>query len=347
MIDVSTGTYVRESLEVISFDEHQRKKLGAAALLKVMTGNVNGQPDWYHSPYPVEPYKQWVTRAPIFRKILDYYLPDIVGLQESGTTFYKTVLHPRKGDHPYRIVPGKVHGTLRLNDILYNADRISQAEPAQTIYLSPDGKFGKVGEGYDRACTFGFLYDRYYGDIVVANHYPDNKKPKARRLAAEKLIEYADKVSGGVKKVIITSDSNMATAPDPGTEDYYKSDKQPDFDIADVVAQDMETYEKLLQAGFVNVNQAAMPSNPYAPVTFNNYGQGVDVFGVRSPDLIAYRNEQEDRVRELSHSLAVAALHIIRDHIVLPDESIVYSSDHYPVMATFQPRWAAQLKHKE
>ncbi len=277
-----------------STNQHMSTELGHRAV--VMSFNINGQDSWY----PDEPTKQWKARAPLVRAIIDRHQPDIVCWQEFGVTSHADAIkHAR---HPQEFYMGEQAGDIYINPISWNPDRFRAVERS-TIWLTPDGNYGKAWQGEERGCSIVQLEHIGSGrKCWVYNIHLDNRSPLARLEGVGLILGHIAEQRRGLP-IIIAGDFNASSHSLPGKEEYF----------------DPEPLRRLEIAGFTDSIKTADPARVVPHPTFHGYrGSGIhnehDPYGVWDPDHIY-----------------VAGLGVVKATIVGLDTNEPHPSDHYPL----------------
>jgi endonuclease/exonuclease/phosphatase family metal-dependent hydrolase len=273
-------------------------------VVRVMSFNVRG------SVHDVASKNTWRNRAGLNVATIGRYAPDVIGLQEAqrgNLGAYRKHL-PR-----YNHIPGPKYGNTvphDYNTILYDPKRLEPLDSGG-FWLSetPERHSRSWETRVARSATwtlFRVLEENL--TILHINTHLDHVSARARRegskLIARKATEISD-LTGEGPAVILTGDFNARP--------------------------DSATYKNLTQAGFVDTYLAAGNEDGRAANTFHafegmHYSDAHPGRGPRRIDWILLKDPR-GRLRTRSHD-------IIRD---AEENSGLYPSDHYPIIAAFQP----------
>lgn len=271
-----------------------RKRTSTYAVL--MSMNINGQDTWY----PEEPSKQWQSRAPFVREILEQHKPDIVCWQEFGLTSYDDVMSSL--GHTLKTYMGEQNGETYVNPISWNT-QLFTALDTLTFWLTEDGKHGRAWDGSPRGCSAVLLEHIDSGkQYWIYNVHLDNKS-KLARLKGVELILNDVKIRTNGLPVIVAGDFNASSHSLPGKEQYF----------------DPTPLRLIEDSGFIDVMQIDDAKQQAPLPTFHAYhGRKIhdnhDPFGVWDPDHIYIRG-----------------LQVARSSIIDAGSSELYPSDHYPI----------------
>lgn len=242
-------------------------------------------------------------RFPRFKKLIEEYQPDLIGLQEPKSNWI-TLLRNLEG---YAIIGQSRAGEDtddEWNAIMYKTDRFTQIDSG-TFWLTPTdtsdvpGTIVKQDGDYItwnyRICTWAVLEDKYTGEtIVFANTHLDDTNDTYREQQAEHLLANLEHYVG----------------------DYY--DECTIYLTGDFNCEpDTAPYNKILSGGFTDSGTAATEDD--VDVTFHGYGKV-------EPEMIDFCF-YKGNVTALEYE-------IITENY--DDNEYVYVSDHYGVIATFQ-----------
>lgn len=268
-------------------------------ILAIMSMNINGQASWY----PDEPAKQWKTRAPLVRKVVEQWEPDIVCWQEFGVTSHTDAFQTSR--HLMEFYLGEEAGDIYINPISWNPHKLRCVE-SRTMWLSDDGTYGRAWEGAERGCSVVLLEDiATKKRCWIYNLHLDNKSKKARKESMSVIL--AD-MSAQPRRypILVAGDFNASSRLLPGKEAHF----------------DPTPLRRLEDAGFSDVMHIKYGDDQMPPPTFHGYhGRAfhpdLDPYGVWDPDhIFVYRFEVLDTT------------------IIETNENKKYPSDHYPIMTT-------------
>lgn len=178
--------------------------------LRVMSYNIR-----YDSKSDAAKGHSWQVRKPELVKVISFYKPDIIGMQEvlknqlddlaEALPIYQSVGVGRDD--------GKEKG--EYSPILYNSVKF-QLEQNGTFWLSK--KPQKPGKSWDaalpRICTWAILKEKSsYKQVYFFNTHFDHVGVEARKESAKLILQKIREISGG-KDFILTGDLNLT----PDTE---------------------------------------------------------------------------------------------------------------------------------
>jgi endonuclease/exonuclease/phosphatase family metal-dependent hydrolase len=272
-------------------------------VVRVMSFNVRG------SVHDAASKNAWRNRAGLNVATIGRYAPDVVGLQEAqrgNLGAYRE--HLPHYDH----IPGPKYGNTvphDYNSILYDPERLEPLDSGGFWLSETPERHSKSWETrVARSATWAhFRVSEENLTILHMNTHLDHVSAQARRegskLIARKAAEISD-LTGEGPAVILTGDFNARP--------------------------DSATYKNLTQAGFVDTYIAAGNEDGRAANTFHafegtHYSDAHPGRGPRRIDWILLKDPQ-GRLRTSSHE-------IIHD---AEENSGLYPSDHYPIVATFQ-----------
>ena len=204
--------------------------IGVTAQTSIMTYNIR-----YAEPNDGDNY--WEVRKPEVAQLIQYYQPDILGLQE--------VLRPqldylRNALPDYRYVGvGRDDGKLagEYTPIFYRSAKFKLIR-THTYWLSETPE--KPTMGWDaatmRVVTYAILKERATGQhYAVFNTHLDYKGETARQESAKLILNLLEEMQWGESPVIVIGDFNAEPTTEAITifksnlSDAYENTKQPSY----------------------------------------------------------------------------------------------------------------------
>lgn len=302
MVNQGSKELIKNSKIEMEVLEASQRKLGRFAL---MSFNINGSNSFFQNPPLIE--KQWKTRAPLVRRVIDSYVPEIVCFQEFGITSINDAFN--SSELPYGIVLGKPAGELFLNTIFYSEERFFAHEP-HTFWLSPDGRYGKAWDGEERGCTAVLLEDRITGAGVWAyNLHLDNKSNLAQKEGLKIVLRKITDRDKGVP-VVVAGDFNVSTLTIPGAS---KNDNMRLFRLLKTL--------RFIDAQSQHTGGASRPEPTFHDFKGDAVHDEPDEWGTWNPDHIFARG------------LSIENFSVLHDFDRIRG---IYPSDHYPIVATLR-----------
>lgn len=158
---------------------------------------------------------KWANRAPVFTAQIQFYEPDVLGMQEtvpgqvnyldSALTNYKHVGIGREGINKGESSP-----------VFYNTQRL-KLEQHNTFWLSETPE--QISKGWDaaylRVCTYALFTDKKTKQqFWVFNTHLDNNGKLAREKSVELILKKMDSVNTKKLPVIFTGDFNATPESD-------------------------------------------------------------------------------------------------------------------------------------
>jgi len=250
----------------------------------------------------------WRNRAALNIATIERYAPDVIGLQESQRGNLATY---RRHLRRYAQIRGPKYGNAYpydSNAILYDPEKLRPLDTGG-FWLSetPERHSRSWGTRVARSATWALFGLTGTGlSILHLNTHLDHVSAQARRegsrLIVQEIVEIADRTSGD-PVIVFTGDFNAR----PGSR----------------------TYKNLTESGFVDTFLAAGNEDDESANTFHafrgtRYHDPHPGRGPRRIDWILLKGPEET-LRIESHS-------IIRD---ADEDSGLYPSDHYPIIADF------------
>jgi endonuclease/exonuclease/phosphatase family metal-dependent hydrolase len=280
------------------------------AVIRVMSFNVRG------SFRDVRKQNAWRNRASLNVATIDLYRPDVVGLQEAqrgNLEAYRRHL-PR-----YARIRGPKYGNVLphdFNTILFDPEKLEELDSGG-FWLSetPERRSRSWGTRVARSATWA-LFGAAGEDLSILhlNTHLDHISAPARREGSKLVTKKAMEISGRAGEepaIILTGDFNAR----PGKA----------------------VHKTFIDAGFVDTYLAAGNRDDEAANTFHafegaRYRDARPDRGPRRLDWILLK-DPKGRLRTKSHS-------IIHD---ADEDSGLYPSDHYPVVAEFSTSAGQQV----
>ena len=260
----------------------------------------------------------WRNRADLNIATIKRYAPDVIGLQESQRGNLATY---RKHLPRYTRIPGPKYGNTiphDFNTILYDPERL---QPLDTggfwLSESPERHSRSWDTKVARSATWALF--RMPGtdlSILHLNTHLDHVSVPARQEGSKLIVRKAAEVSdrtGANPAVILTGDFNAR----PGGR----------------------TYKSFTESGFVDTylavgNEDGEASNTFHAFKGSRYNDAHPARGPRRIDWILLKDPGA-RLRIESHT-------IIRD---ADENSGLYPSDHYPIIAEFSTSASQHFRH--
>jgi endonuclease/exonuclease/phosphatase family metal-dependent hydrolase len=250
----------------------------------------------------------WRNRAGLNVATIERYAPDVIGLQESQRGNLATY---RRRLPRYAQIRGPKYGNAfpyDSNAILYDPEKLTPLDTGG-FWLSetPERHSKSWGTRVARSATWA-LFDLAGTDLCILhlNTHLDHVSAPARREGSKLIVEKIAELSNRTDEnpaCILTGDFNAR----PGSR----------------------TYKNLTESGFVDTylaagNEGNEDANTFHAFEGTRYRDKHPARGPRRLDWILLK-DAEERLRIESHR-------IVRD---ADEDSGLYPSDHYPIVAEF------------
>lgn len=179
--------------------------------MRVMTYNIRVD-------VPVDTANSWNNRKEAVSALINFYEPDIIGVQEALKHQLQDILDRAPG---YRFVGvGRTDGAERgeFSAIIYKGDRLELISDS-TFWLSqtPNEPSRGWDAAYDRVCTFALFRDRMTNkNLWMFNTHLDNEGAEARRNGMDLILQRIENATAMQDcPVILTGDFNCEAQDDP------------------------------------------------------------------------------------------------------------------------------------
>ena len=177
---------------------------------RIMTYNIR-----FNNPNDGENW--WENRKEDVVKLIDYYTPGILGIQE-GLHEQVSFIDEELSEYHY-IGVGRDDGKNKgeYTAIFYNTSSYELIK-TETFWLSETPN--KVSIGWDasmeRICTYGVFKNlKDQSKLHIFNAHFDHIGPKARKMSAETIRQKIDDLDIGNEKIIVMGDFNSAHSDEP------------------------------------------------------------------------------------------------------------------------------------
>ncbi|WMI66002.1 endonuclease/exonuclease/phosphatase family protein [Aestuariibaculum sp. YM273] len=152
----------------------------------------------------------WEHRKTEVAKLIDYYHPDFLGIQEG---LHHQVAFIKNNTTNYHYIgvgrdDGKTKG--EYSALFYDSNKF-QVLQQNTFWLSETPELISVGwdASMERICTYGLFKNRYTGEIIyVFNTHFDHIGPKAQEESAKLILKTIEELGITKEKLVMMGDLN-------------------------------------------------------------------------------------------------------------------------------------------
>ncbi|MDE3740802.1 endonuclease/exonuclease/phosphatase family protein [Maribacter polysaccharolyticus] len=178
--------------------------------IKVMTYNIKYD-------HTIDTLNNWNDRKESMVKLIRYYNPVIVGMQE---VLHRQIsyLDSSLTDYSY-VGVGRDDGQQKgeYSPIFYNHRKLKVLE-SHTFWLSPTPD--RISKGWDaaleRICTYALFENREdHHKFYVFNTHFDHRGAKARKNSVALILEKIKEINDGVHPLVLTGDFNLGPEEAP------------------------------------------------------------------------------------------------------------------------------------